>query len=304
MKLIITLVIALIIVAGAAHWWQSNLLTEETDREVTADALKTIPDDKSPLPSTIASNRDFDPAGFTFQDKLEDGSIGPEMILIPAGTYQMGSPSDEPERHQNEKQHSITIAKPFAVSKYEVTFAQYDSFAEFTQREKPFDQDWGRGDRPVLNISWLDALAYAEWLSQQTGRPYRLLTEAEWEYVARAGTTTTYWWGNALPDNLAICKDCNNQWEKREPAPVGQLPANSFGVHDILGNVWEWTCSTYQENYLGAELHCAANDDDSLKSIRGGSYLNHASMVRAAVRDTFSPADSNELVGFRLARDL
>jgi formylglycine-generating enzyme required for sulfatase activity len=156
----------------------------------------------------------------------------------------------------------------------------------------------------VVNISWYDADAYAQWLSEQTGRHYRLPTEAEWEYAARAGSSTVYWWGDTFEQNMIVCKDCSEQWDKREAAPVGLLAANGFGLYDVLGNVWEWTCSVYDEHFNGAELRCAGTGDDTLRVIRGGSYLNQADRIHTADRDTFSPADHNELVGFRLARDL
>ena len=238
------------------------------------------------------------------QDKLVDSSLGPALVVIPAGTFMMGSPEGESGRRKNETLHEVTIRKPFAVGKYEVTFAEYNRFAEETEREKPYDQDWGGGQRPVINVSAHDATAYAAWLSEQTGQSYRLLTEAEWEYVARAGTKTAYWWGDSVGDDNAVCKECGSKSSAKTTLPVGSLQANPFGVYDILGNVWEWTCSHFARSYNGAELQCAAVSDEELRAIRGGAYLNPAAAVRSAARDSFSPADSNELVGFRLARDL
>ncbi|MEN8221031.1 MAG: SUMF1/EgtB/PvdO family nonheme iron enzyme [Pseudomonadota bacterium] len=131
-----------------------------------------------------------------FRDRLKDGSLGPEMVWIPAGTFRMGD--IQGGGHDNEKPvHQVSVSR-FAIGKYEVTFAEYDKFAQATGRKKPNDRGWGRGNRPVINVSWHDATAYAEWLSQQTGQKYRLPTEAEWEYAARAGTTTKYWWGNQM----------------------------------------------------------------------------------------------------------
>jgi formylglycine-generating enzyme required for sulfatase activity len=254
--------------------------------------------------STAMSQRVFSNKGLLFTDVLSDSSAGPEMIVIPAGVYQMGSAETVTQRDADEVLHSVTISRPFAIGRYEITFAEYDRFAEASGREKPYDQDWGRDRHPVVNISWYDADAYAQWLSEQTGRHYRLPTEAEWEYAARAGSSTVYWWGDTFEQNMIVCKDCSEQWDKREAAPVGLLAANGFGLYDVLGNVWEWTCSVYDEHFNGAELRCAGTGDDTLRVIRGGSYLNQADRIHTADRDTFSPADHNELVGFRLARDL
>ena len=137
-----------------------------------------------------------------FQDALKDGSQGPVMVVIPAGRFQMGSPLDEPERRDDERQHEVEVA-PFSLGKYEVTFEEYDRFATATKREKPSDESWGRGRRPVINVTWVDAVAYAEWLSRQTGQTYRLPTEAEWEYAARAGTTTPFCFGVTISTEQA-----------------------------------------------------------------------------------------------------
>jgi hypothetical protein len=137
-----------------------------------------------------------------FRDRLQDGSEGPEMVWIPAGDFQMGG------SYSSEKPvHQVSVSA-FAMGRYEVTFEEYDRFAEATGREKPGDEGWGRGNRPVINVSWNDATAYMEWLSTQTGKKYRLPTEAEWEYAARAGTDTKYWWGNEVGSNQAACDGC------------------------------------------------------------------------------------------------
>jgi len=137
-----------------------------------------------------------------FRDTLKDGSQEPLMVVIPGDRFLMGSPADEPGRRSDERQHEVEVA-PFAIGKYAVTFEEYDRFAEVTRRDKPSDQGWGRGRRPVINLNWHDAVAYAEWLSQQTGQAYRLLTEAEWEYACRAGTTTAYHFGASINMDLA-----------------------------------------------------------------------------------------------------
>ncbi|HIE01033.1 MAG TPA: TIR domain-containing protein [Thiotrichaceae bacterium] len=189
-----------------------------------------------------------------FQDSLTDGSLGPEMVVIPAGTFRMGDIQGGGYKDE-QPVHEVSVAR-FAMGRYEITFAEYDQFAEATARKKPSDAGWGRDDRPVINVSWNDVTAYAEWLSEQTGEQYRLPTEAEWEYAARAGTKTKYWWGDDIGSNNANCRNsyCDDSFEYT--APVGSFEANPFGLFDVSGNVWEWTCSEYEKKYSGKEQYC------------------------------------------------
>ncbi len=232
-----------------------------------------------------------------FQDRLKDGSLGPEMVKIPAGRFRMGGTySDEKPIHE------VSVSA-FAMGKYEVTFAEYDKFAEVTGREKPDDEGWGRGNRPVINVSWYDANAYADWLSEQTGKQYRLPTEAEWEYAARAGTETKYWWGNEIGTNRANCDGCGSRWDDKQTAPVGSFAPNPFGLYDTVGNVWEWTCSEYESRYSGQEQHCAINvNENNRLSLRGGSWGIVTTGVRSANRVYGRPTDRFEFLGLRLSR--
>ena len=148
----------------------------------------------------------------------------PEMVTIPAGSFQMGCVSGR-NCYSNEKPvHSVRI-ESFELSKYEVTFEEYDAFTDATGRERADDEGWGRGRRPVINVSWDDAVAYTQWLSSQTGVSYRLPSEAEWEYAARAGSMTRYSWGNDIGRNRANCDGCGSQWDDRQTAPVGSFSA-------------------------------------------------------------------------------
>ncbi len=239
--------------------------------------------------------------GQVFRDTLSDGTRGPEIVVIPAGSFMMGSPAGEKGRSDDERQHRVPIKQAFAMGKYEVTFAEYDRFAEATGREKPEDWGWGRGQRPVINVDWHDAVAYAEWLSQETGQHYRLPTEAEWEYAARAGTQTVYWWGDDIGHNKANCWGCGSQWDSKQTAPVGSFKANPWGLYDTVGNVREWTCSVYEGNYSGTEQNCA-RDAGSIRVFRGGSWRNSPRFVRAALRLHFAPAGRGNDLGFRLVR--
>jgi formylglycine-generating enzyme required for sulfatase activity len=225
-----------------------------------------------------------------------------EMITIPAGTFRMGAHEGSDEQPV----HAVTIGKPFALGKYEVTFEAYDAFATATGRSEPLDSRWGRGERPVINVSWDDATAYAAWLSQQTGKTYRLPTEAEWEYAARAGSITKYPWGDEVGVNKANCDGCGSQWDNQQTAPVGSFAANAFGLHDMHGNVWEWVQDCYHSSYEGAPADGAAREqcDSSSRVLRGGSWLYYPARLRSALRYWDSASSSIDDRGFRLAQDL
>ena len=241
----------------------------------------------------------------TFRDKLKDQTArAPEMVGLQSGTFSMGSEDGDDDEKPI---HEVTLGK-FAIGKYEVTFEEYDAFCDATNRKKPEDEGWGRGKRPVINVSWEDAQAYAEWLSKESGYTYRLPTEAEWEYAARAGTETKYWWGDTASheyanygkdeccDGLAEGKD---QWVNT--SPVDSFDANSFGLHDTAGNVWEWTCSPWKDKYEGQELGCEG-EEGSDRVIRGGGWGSSPSLVRSASRNGRYPAVRYDYLGFRLAR--
>jgi formylglycine-generating enzyme required for sulfatase activity len=240
-----------------------------------------------------------------FQDAL--AGLGPVMVRIPGGCFQMGSPESEPERYDDERQHRVCV-DGFMIGRYAVTFAEYDAFAEATGGEKPHDRGWGRGRRPVINVSWDDATAYAQWLSEQTGQEYRLPTEAEWEYAARAGSTTAFWWGDTIHTDQA---NYNGQFAyndgptgeyRGQTVPVGQFEANAFGLYDVHGNVWEWTCSNYDRDYAGGEASCAEPGSEGGRVLRGGSWVNDPWRLRSAGRFIYGPAYRLGNAGFRLAR--
>lgn len=234
---------------------------------------------------------------------------GPKMVVVPAGTFTMGAPTGESGSEDHERPlHKVTIAKPFAIGVYEVTFEDYDRFAEDEKRAKPGDEGWGRGRRPVINVSWDDARAYAEWLSQRTGERYRLPSEAEWEYAARAGTQTAYWWRDDPGRNRANCSNCGSPWDGKQTAPVGSFEKNRFGLHDTAGNVYEWVQDRWHGSYVGAPTDGSPwiwGDRDA-RVLRGGSWHFPAQFVRSAARDRASDNASgrNVIFGFRVARDL
>ncbi len=251
-------------------------------------------------------------AGSTFRDRLRDGSVAPEMVVIPAGQFRMGAihgggDSDE------KPVHTVTMAKPFAMGKYEVTFEEYDRFCEATGRAKPKDgrlwfpfSNWGRGRRPVMNVTWDDAMAYTRWLSEQTGWKYRLPSEAEWEYAARGKTEDRYWWGFNVGENRANCKGCGSKWDNKKTAPVGSFGTNPFGLFDTSGNVWEWCQDTWHESYEGAPVDGSpwvVNGDDR-RVQRGGSFGSSPRYVRTSARGRGKPDGRYVYLGFRLVRDL
>jgi formylglycine-generating enzyme required for sulfatase activity len=250
-----------------------------------------------------------------FRDRLADGSEGPEMVVIPEGEFWMGSDRErDPEALDDElPRHRVRIARSFALGRYPVTFAEYERFAKATGRDLPDDEQWGRGNRPVIHVSWKDAVAYCKWLSEQTRRRYRLPTEAEWEYAARAGTETRYWWGSEIGQDAKIwanCSSCGSEWDDKQTAPVGSFEPNDFGLHDTAGNVWEWVQDCWHDSYEGAPTdgHKAwgseGRGDCGLRVLRGGSWDGGPGGLRSAHRGGDNPLGRTNDVGFRLAQDL
>ena len=203
--------------------------------------------------------------------KFRDCPECPELVVVPGGT----------------------IGRAFAVGVYEVTFGEWDACVSGggCGGYRPEDEGWGRGRRPVINVSWEDAKAYVGWLSRKTGEEYRLLSESEWEYVARAGTSTDYWWGDGIGRNRANCDGCGSRWDNWQTAPVGSFSANGFGLYDVHGNVWEWVEDCWKGN-------CGR------RVLRGGSWNYIPSYLRSAYRYRNSSGYRNFNFGFRVARTL
>jgi formylglycine-generating enzyme required for sulfatase activity len=230
--------------------------------------------------------------------------VCPEMVLIPAGSFRMGDLNGG--GYDNEKPvHRVDI-KAFALGKTEVTFAEFDVFARATNRVLPENEGWGRGNRPVINVSWDDAKAYVKWLANKTGKRFRLPSESEWEYAVRAGTTTQYSWGNGIGRNNANCEGCGSQWDNKKTAPVGSFKANAFGLNDMHGNVWEWVEDCHEGSYSGAPSDGRARTSGACTYhvLRGGSWYDIPRYLRAANRYRFKPDRRNIHGGFRIAQDL
>lgn len=256
-----------------------------------------------PYVLTAEAERALKP-GETFRECANDCS---EMIVIPAGSFTMGSPATEEGAIIHEDpQHSVTIAKPFAVSKFDLTFADWDACVSVGGCPQITDGGSGRGTKPVINASWDDAQQYVAWLSKMTGETYRLLTEAEWEYTARAGTQTTYYWGEKIGKGNANCTGCGSQWDARETSPVGSFKPNSFGVYDMAGNVWQWVEDCYHQSYEGAPADGSAwtADDCKYRVVRGASWNSRPVLLRSASRYRLTSDLRDNTIGFRIARTL
>jgi formylglycine-generating enzyme required for sulfatase activity len=227
------------------------------------------------------------------------------MVVVPAGSFAMGSPKNEEGRVQNEgPQHVVTFAKPFAVGKFEVTFAEWDVCMDAGSCPRTSDENWGRGDRPVINVSWNDAKVYVAWLSRLTGKEYRLLSEAEWEYAARAGTTTRYYWGDDIGRGNANCDYCGSRDYKGKAGtePVGSFKPNAFGLYDMHGNVWQMIEDCFHDYYVRAPSDGSAwtSGDCSRHVVRGDPLV-----LREAERSwSDSTDDRNSETGLRVARTL
>ncbi|MBE9563355.1 MAG: SUMF1/EgtB/PvdO family nonheme iron enzyme [Proteobacteria bacterium] len=270
---------------------QQSLTEAEENISDIRQQLAELQDENYSLQNKLNSDDTVYTSGAIIRDKLSDGSYGPDMVWLPGGKFMMGDIQGNGEANE-QPVHWMTVEN-FAMGRYEVTFAQYDRFAEELEREKLDDAGWGRGVRPVINISWYDAYAYAHWLSKQTGHKYRLPTEVEWEYAARAGSISQYWWG----DEVMSCSECGDK-----TMPIGSsLPANSFDLYDMNGNVREWTCSEYIENYVGKERVCVNRNSNVSRVERGGSWLNPDKRVSARYHS--SPEKRYLNVGFRLVRE-
>ncbi len=250
--------------------------------------------------------------------RLNVYTLQPEMVAVPGGRFIMGSPEAYCDRLPNEcPQREVVISKSFLMGKYEVTFDEYEVFFRVTNYKGsllPHNEGWGRGRRPIINVSWEDAQKYVHWLREKTNKNYRLPSEAEWEYAARAGTKTTYWWGNEMNQDSkgnarANCGNCGSQWDNKQTAPVGSFAPNPFGLYDMLGNVWEWVQDCWHDNYLGAPTDGSAWGLESSyhcgkRVLRGGSWNDLPIWVRSAGRFGGSAGDSGDLVGFRLVQDI
>jgi len=248
-----------------------------------------------PQPVTIAPK--------IFSDSLRSGGKAPAMVVIPGGSFKMGS-SVVSTQFDEKPQHKVTL-KQFAMSQFEVTIAEYRRFLKATNYRAAGPLK-GASNQPAINISWKDATAYVKWLSQQTGKSYRLPSEAEWEYAYRAGDDTLYPWGSDVGKNNANCFGCGSQWDFSSTAPVGSFTANKFGLHNMAGNIMEWTNDCYHKNYQGAPSDGSAWVGDkqcNVRVVRGGAFNTPTSNLRLAKRSRQKVDRRVDNTGLRLVRE-
>ncbi|MGO9484055.1 MAG: SUMF1/EgtB/PvdO family nonheme iron enzyme [Rhodomicrobium sp.] len=234
-------------------------------------------------------------------ESFRDLDTAPEMVIVPAGEFWMGSKDGEGSDSERPR-HKVTIPRPFAVGRYAVTFDEWDAArAAGGVSHNPSDQGWGRGRRPVINVNWDDAQAYIKWLSSKTAQPYRLLSEAEWEYCCRAGTETPYSFGGKESDLDRYAWYSANSGSKTHP--VGEKLPNEWGLHDMHGNVWEWCEDCWNGNYHNAPGDGSAwtTPGGTYRVLRGGSWGNYPQVLRAAYRVSIYPDSRNYVYGFRVA---
>jgi formylglycine-generating enzyme required for sulfatase activity len=250
-----------------------------------------------PAPPPDAPKPVSNKPGETFRDC--DGCV--EMVVVPAGSFSMGSSS----QFENPI-HNVRIGKAFAIAKHEVTFEEWDRCVdEGGCKHRPDDRDWGREKRPVINVTWTDAKEFAAWMSQKTGHTYRLPSEAEWEYAARGGVNTPYWWGRDIGTKQANCRDCKVD-NTLQTLPVGSFKANPFGLHDTAGNAAEWVEDCWNDDYRGAPNNGKAWETGQcrLRVLRGGAFDSQARYLRSQSRFRYDSDVRFSANGFRIVREL
>jgi formylglycine-generating enzyme required for sulfatase activity len=291
MKWRLLFVISLTVLTAAAN------AGANAQRGLTASPSTDRPS-PAPADSVVAQKETSPEPGELFRD-CRDCT---ELVVVPPGDFVMGSsdtPYEKPER-------TISIKRPFAIGRREVTFGEWDLCADAgTCKYKPDDHGWGRGDLPVINVSWDDAKLFVAWLSQKTGQRYRLPSEAEWEYAARAGTKTPFWWGRDAGTGHAQCDNCGSPTTKQVVA-AGSFRPNGFGLYDTAGNAAEWVEDCWNDNYRNAPKDAAAwtTGDCRLRVLRGGNFTSKATEVRSTARFRYDEDVRYYANGFRVVREL
>jgi formylglycine-generating enzyme required for sulfatase activity len=293
-------VLALFLIAGLIGWMNQAYLFQRWRLMTSIEPY--IKSEVRPFVLTTEAERvQKDP----FRECRKDC---PEMVVIPARNFRMGSAVSEKGRQNDEgPQHNVVIAQPFAISKFEVTFDDWGACVSYGNCRAVDDMNWEpSGQRPVINITWQDAKQYVEWLAGVTGKPYRLPSEAEWEYAARAGSQTAYSWGDDIGEGNANCSGCSSGPRPDRTQPVNSFAANAFGLYNVHGNVWEWVEDCYHSDYAGAPSNGSAwtSGDCEQRVARGGGWWSVPPDVRSARRLSLSFRDPGTNLGFRIARTL
>jgi formylglycine-generating enzyme required for sulfatase activity len=283
---------------------QSKLLCDRKSLCGTIDAHYALLLSRTPAVKVLSSKEE---AALKPKDIFKECDECPEMVVAPSGRFMMGSPDSEAGRNDNEgPQHPVTFPHQFAVGRYAVTFEEWDACVADTGCEQRSDAGWGRGRQPAINISWHDAKSYVAWLANRTGKPYRLLTEEEREYVARAETETPFWWGSSISSSqanydggFAYGEGAKEQFRERT-TPVGSFNPNSWGLYQVHGNVSEWTENCYKSYARAAQT----NSDCTFRVLRGGSWWDGPVSLRSGARDRHAADSSDNKIGFRVARTI
>jgi len=304
----------LVAVVATGVWVRSDMFSSpDTGREGEQAIPRQAP--ARPARPEASLGRGADPGSVTgegpsqpkapveVRDRLRDGSFGPWLLPLKGGDFLMGRRLALPEENEGPA-HEVRVGG-FLIGATEVTFAEYDRFARATGRRFPRDFGWGRGRRPVVDVNWEEASAYVQWLSQRTGRRYRLPSESEWEYAAAAAQDSFFWWGNEPGKGRAVCFDCGTRWDDLSSAPVGTFEPNQFGLYDTTGNVMEWVADCYHPNYLGAPVDGSPWEEKGCSSrvARGGAFNKPAASMRTTARQSLAPDTRLNALGFRAARD-
>jgi len=250
-----------------------------------------------------AENTNSHPSS-VYQDKMTNGNLGPKMITLPPDRFRMGDIQGTGKSYE-QPVHTVNISNPFAISIFPVTFSEYDEFSKATGRTMADQYKWPRGQYPVINVNWDDAKAYARWLSKETNKKYRLPSEAEWEYAARAGSTDQYPWGDKIGINNAHCNSCGETPKKNQTSPVGYYPANQWGIYDMIGNVWEMTADCWNYDYINAPKDGSAwiTGDCTRLVLRGGSWGDTPNDLRSSTRLRSYAKARTVNIGFRLVSE-
>jgi len=258
---------------------------------------KTQPAPVTPPPLEKSSNSN------TSVNEIKDCPACPAMIVLPQGEFMMGSNASDPTE---KPAHHVSINKAFAIGKYEVTVEQWNVCADAGACPRIAPEINAGKNMPMRDVSWDDAQQYVKWLNSVSRKPYRLPTEAEWEYAIRAGTTTRYWWGEQMRTGNANCKDCGEPWHQEAPANVGSFSPNPFKLYDMNGSVWEWVSDCWHNSYKGAPSNDLSWDDEScrVRVIRGGSWREGATYMPSSTRFKYDAGVRHSQNGFRVARDV
>lgn len=285
----------------------------ETEPSPSPSPSTLLVDLRKPIPLSATEERALDSL-----EMFKECPVCPDMIVIPAGQFMMGSPDDEDSSEENERpRHRVTFANRFAVGRFSISFDEWDACVadRGCRGYRPADRGWGRGRQPVINVWWEDAKAYVSWLSNKTQRRYRLLTEAEREYVTRAGTATPFWWGASLSTDRAnydglytypMLKGVKGE-ARRKTLPVDFFSPNPWGLHHVHGNVHEWVEDCWHPNYREAPQDGSARiaADCDRHVLRGGSWTSAGWQLRSASRGGLASAVTYlPSIGFRVARSM